>query len=86
MPSIPSQGTPVVTGPWNASEQIAKIRPETRRHFRAMYAWVSADGGSDKRSSYKFPHHMVGGDGTPGPCELEGRPVGYGSGGGLEHP
>jgi hypothetical protein len=31
-----------------------------------MYAWVDPEGDRENKTSYKFPHHMVDGDGMPG--------------------
>lgn len=70
MPSIPSQDTPVTTGAYDASSAVSKVRPKTRRNYRKLFAWVSATGGSDKSGSYKFPHHVVGSDGTPGAANV----------------
>ena len=65
---LPSHSTEVdMTSSWdNGANERRVDSPSTRAYFRRIYAWL--DNGSDEtvKSSYRFIHHMVAADGTPG--------------------
>lgn len=75
MPAIPIHDTAVVDQPWDAGEQVDKINtPVTKPVGEGEWAWFDPnspdedhDGGyPDAKSGYRFPHHLVSADGTPG--------------------
>lgn len=75
MPAIASHDTPVVDEPWDAGANVGKIKtPVTKAVAQHEWAWRDPnspdtdgdDGWPDAKDGYRFPHHMVDGDGTPG--------------------
>lgn len=66
MPAIPTHDTAVVDETWDAGAQVDKIKePVAKTVGDDEFAWVES-GDSDKKDSWKFPHHLVSDDGTPG--------------------
>lgn len=74
MPAIPSHDTAVIDEPWNAGANIDNIKNAvTKTVGQDEWAWYDAsgpdpdgDGYPDEKGDYKFPHHQVASDGTPG--------------------
>lgn len=74
MPAIPSHDTAVIDEPWNAGANIDNIKNAvTKTVGEDEWAWYDAsgtdpdgDGYPDEKGDYKFPHHQVASDGTPG--------------------
>lgn len=52
-------------GAWDGPANEARL-PNDRRALRAAHAWVDSEGDPDAKSSYKFIHHAVSGDGEVG--------------------
>ncbi|HLA25210.1 MAG TPA: S49 family peptidase [bacterium] len=67
---IASHSTVVVDEPWDGPGQVAAC-PAERGALRRMHAWVDDDSDPGAKSSYKFPHHMMGDD-MPGPANVNG--------------
>lgn len=71
--AIKPHSTEVVEEPWDGPAQEAKMpNPCGETRGRAMYAWVDSDGDPATKAAYKFPHHMVDGDGMPGAANVNG--------------
>lgn len=69
--AIPVHHTSTVDAPWDASEQVARLRnDETASYYRKMFAWVDPDANPDTKSAYKFPHHMVSVNGEIGAANI----------------
>jgi len=71
--AIGSHKTAVSTGPWDGPAN--KTRAKTDQdpgYFAKIYAWRDPDGDPKKKTSYKFIHHEVSADGTPGAANLRG--------------
>jgi len=56
--AIATHTTETTSGSWAASASRSALSNDTDT-LRGAYAWVSADGKPDSRSSYKFIHHHV---------------------------
>lgn len=54
---------------WDATVAEAALA-ETAEALAGAAAWVDAEGDPDTKSSYRFLHHEVKDDGTPGPANL----------------
>lgn len=62
--AIPSHSTATTDVAWDDG---AKGRlPSERGALKAAHAWIDEDGDPDVKSSYRFLHHMVNGDGDVG--------------------
>lgn len=80
MPAIPPHDTKVVDEPWDAQAQVDKIKEPIGKSVGAdEWAWYDAsgpdpdkDGYPDEKGDYKFPHHLVNADGTPGAAVVSG--------------
>ena len=48
--------------PWDGGEMVKRCKANETQ-LRMLHAWRSHDGDPDVKSSYRFPHHMVSGDG-----------------------
>lgn len=67
MPALPRHTTTTTDSPWDASEQVKKIKtPLTHKVADAEWAWQDPEKDSTTKSAYKFPHHEVDADGVPG--------------------
>jgi len=70
--AIASHSTGVdTTSAWDGGAAEKKMN-NTEANNKKMYAWRDPDGDPDARASYKFPHHNVGDDGTPGQANAKG--------------
>lgn len=65
--AIPPHSTATVETAWDGAEQEKNLNNEDgEEEYRQAYAWVDPDANPDTKSAYKFPHHMVDGNGTVG--------------------
>jgi hypothetical protein len=69
--AIPAHSTQVVDKPWDGPAAQAKVKA-AKGPLRALHAWVDSSGDPNAKGSYKFPHHEVGDNGTPGPANING--------------
>lgn len=52
---------------WDAGANTKRVKKDQPASYYAkVYAWKDPDGDVGNKTSYKFPHHMVSADGTPG--------------------
>lgn len=65
---LPSHSTEVdTTSSWDNGMNERRVEsPSTRAYYRRIYAWLDNDADETRKSSYRFIHHMVNADGTPG--------------------
>jgi hypothetical protein len=64
--AIASHSTGVDTdSAWDGGANETRMN-NTEANNRRMYAWRDPEGDPAARASYRFPHHMVGQNGTPG--------------------
>jgi DNA-binding ferritin-like protein len=66
--ALPSHSTEVnTTAAWDNGTNERRVKsPATRDYFRRIYAWLDNGADDTRKSSYRFIHHMVAADGTPG--------------------
>src|SRR5437868_6172203 len=71
MPAIPSHHTGTTDVPWDANANVSRISDDAgEATLRREFAWVEAGADPELKGSYKFPHHQVGADGSPGAANL----------------
>lgn len=71
--AIGSHKTAVSKGPWDGPANTTKAKTDQdASYFAKIFAWRNSEGDPKKKTSYKFPHHEVSGDGTPGAANLKG--------------
>jgi signal peptide peptidase SppA len=73
MPPIGVHHTDTVDSPWDGPGNEARLSNDAgAATYRREYAWVDPAADEDTKVAYKFPHHEVGADGTPGAANLNG--------------
>lgn len=78
--ALPVHSTPTTDAAWDAAAMERRVRSgEDEAYYRRIYAWRNPDGDPGVKSSYKFPHHMVDGNGSPGAANIKACQVGIGS-------
>lgn len=65
MGAIASHSTATSPGSWDGPANEARL-PSEEGPLRAAHAWVNSSGDDDAKSSYRYPHHFVSGNGTVG--------------------
>jgi hypothetical protein len=56
---------------WDNGANERRVKsPATKSYFSRIYAWVDNDADNTRKSSYRFIHHMVAADGTPGAANM----------------
>lgn len=77
--AIPSHKTPTSTDPWDGPANEAKLKSgQPREYYEKAYAWRDPDKDETVKAAYKFPHHEVSSDGTPGAANVKGCQAGIG--------
>jgi len=71
MPAIAYKKTDTTDTAWDAGAQEKKLKADDKAAYRLMYAWVDPEGDETTKSAYKFPHHMVSGEGEPGAANMK---------------
>jgi signal peptide peptidase SppA len=73
MPAFKPHSTATVDKPWDGPANKANARSgENRAYYGRIYAWYDPKGNEGAKESYKFVHHEVAADGTPGPANING--------------
>lgn len=80
--------TSTSTKPWDSGSNEKRLKGDgSGLYYRQMYAWQEPDGDEENKSTYKFPHHEVGGNGKIGVANIkachEGIGILRGAGGGI---
>jgi hypothetical protein len=66
--AIPSHKTGTSDGSWDGPANEARLKTDQDlAYYSRAYAWRDAEGDESKKSTYKFIHHEVDGEGDPGP-------------------
>ncbi|MGA2504205.1 MAG: HK97 family phage prohead protease [Anaerolineales bacterium] len=72
MSAIPVHHTKTVDEKWDGGANTkALLADKTEAYYRKMYAWQDPEGDATKKSTYKFPHHMVDSSGTIGAANVK---------------
>lgn len=62
-----SHSTSTDDSAWSAGKNEKKVKQgQKRAYYGKIYGWEDPDGETGVKSTYKFIHHFVGDDGTPG--------------------
>ena len=71
MTAIAPHDTAVVDEPWDADAVVARVEsPSDEDYFGQVYAWRDDEADVTVKSNYRFPHHEVAEDGTPGAANV----------------
>lgn len=71
MTAIGPHDTPVVDEPWDADAVVARVEsPNDEDYFGRVYAWRDDEADTSVKSNYRFPHHEVSDEGTPGAANV----------------
>lgn len=77
--ALPSHSTETTDADWDAGENERRARSDEEvAYYRRIYAWRDPEGDEGVKSTYKFPHHMVSGDGAPGAANVRACQAGIG--------
>lgn len=78
--ALPSHSTATTDAAWDGPANEARARSgESEAYYRRIYAWRDPDGDPAVKSTYKFPHHMVGEGGEPGAANIRACQAGIGA-------
>jgi hypothetical protein len=73
MPAIPRHKTATSNRAWDGPANEARLKTgQDYNYYRKAYAWRDPEGDESNKSTYKFIHHEVSADGTPGPANIKG--------------
>ena len=54
-------------GSWDGPGNVARLKADgAAAYYRGAFAWSDPDKDADTKAGYKFPHHMIGADGSVG--------------------
>lgn len=70
--AVPVHHTATADGTWDGPMNEARLHAGDTAAFRAAYAWFETGGDLTLKSSWKFPHHNVAGNGSVGAANLNG--------------
>jgi HK97 family phage prohead protease len=70
--AIPSHSTATVDSAWDGPANEARLKSDqSYAYYSKAFAWVDDGGDKSKKGSYRFPHHEVSADGTPGAANVK---------------
>lgn len=73
MPAIPSHQTSTSDREWDGPGNEARLKTDQDySYYRQAYAWVDPEMDRTLKTAYKFIHHEVSTDGTPGAANIRG--------------
>lgn len=71
--AIGTHSTDTDTSSWDGPAQEKNLADDaTEETYKQVYAWQDPDKDADTQAAYKFPHHFVDSDGTPGAASTKG--------------
>jgi capsid assembly protease len=71
MPAFKSHSTATIDKTWDGPANEARAKSGQKRgYYGRIFAWFDPRGNEAAKSTYKFIHHEVSDDGTPGPANL----------------
>ncbi|MBN1956198.1 MAG: hypothetical protein JW900_14290 [Anaerolineae bacterium] len=77
--AIGRHSTATTDAAWDGPANEARARSgEGAAYYARIYAWKDPDGDPSVKSTYKFPHHVVASDGTPGAANVRACQTGIG--------
>lgn len=67
----PQHTSPIRNEPWDGPANEVRVRSgEDRSYYRRIYGWEDPEGEDGAKSTYRFIHHQVSPDGTPGAANV----------------
>ncbi len=77
--ALGSHSTATSTGAWDGPANEGRVRSgENVAYYRRVYAWQDPEGDPTVKSTYRFIHHEVDGEGNPGPANVRACQTGIG--------
>lgn len=77
--ALASHSTATTDAAWDGPANEARARSgEDEVYYRKIFAWMDPEGDPTVKTSYKFVHHQVSEDGTPGAANVRGCQTGIG--------
>ncbi len=77
--ALPAHGTATTDAAWDGPANQARAESgRDEAYYKRIFAWRDPDGDPVVKSTYKFIHHMVAADGTPGAANIRGCQTGIG--------
>ncbi len=77
--AIGAHSTATTDAAWDGPANTARAESgQDAAYYRRIFAWQDPDGDPAVKSTYKFIHHMVAADGTPGAANIRGCTTGIG--------
>ena len=77
--AISSHKTGTTTKSWDGPANEARLKKDQNEaYYKKAYAWRDPEGDPKKKATYKFIHHEVSADGTPGNANISGCQNGIG--------
>ena len=72
MPAIAAHSTATTTAAWDGPANEARLKADgSASYYKSEFAWYDSEGDDTKKGTYKFPHHMVSGDGAVGAANVK---------------
>jgi len=77
--AIPSHDTETTDSAWDGPEMETRVRGgDDLAYYARVYAWRDPEGEEGVKSTYRFIHHMIGEDGSPGAANVRACQTGIG--------
>ena len=77
--AVASHSTETTDAAWSGPTNEARVRSgEGAAYYKKIYAWQDVEGDAEVKSSWRFIHHMIDGDGNPGAANIRACQTGIG--------
>jgi hypothetical protein len=77
--AVASHSTETTDAAWSGPTNEARVRSgESTAYYKRIYAWQDVEGDAEVKSSWRFIHHMIDGDGNPGAANIRACQTGIG--------
>ena len=77
--AVASHSTETTDVAWSGPTNEARVRSgESVTYYKRIYAWQDVEGDPEVKSSWRFIHHMIDGDGNPGAANIRACQTGIG--------
>jgi len=77
--AVGTHSTATTDAAWDGPANEARVRSgEGTAYYRRIYAWQDVEGDPEVKSSWRFIHHMVDGEGNPGAANIRACQTGIG--------
>jgi len=77
--AVATHSTETTDVAWSGPTNEARVRSgESVTYYKRIYAWQDVEGDPEVKSSWRFIHHMIDGDGNPGAANIRACQTGIG--------